>query len=144
MKILILISFCLLFLIITNAQSNSKTNALHKKNAVPKVISNMPSPVGTWAFTQINKSIDSLTIKSDSTYRFAEYQQGVSVPETFSGKWKIKGMNVFLYAGADSAPYGQLRAALSADGIRIEKFRVIRYFGELQKNAIQIELTEKK
>jgi len=32
------------------------------------------------------ETLTASTIKSDSTYRFAEYQPGVSTPESFGGK----------------------------------------------------------
>jgi len=35
---------------------------------------------------------------------------------------KVKGKDVFFVRGADPDPYGQVRAILSADGTKIEKF----------------------
>lgn len=102
----------------------------------------MPTPVGVYTAKTASNHTDSLIIKSDSTYRYVSYQPGMSLPEQFSGKWKVKKNDVFLYAGNDPDPYGQVRAVVAPEQ-KIIRMKVIRYFGELQKGADQVELLPK-
>jgi hypothetical protein len=130
----------ILSLTLSFAQSKPLPKTGKTKPGSP-VAPSMPLPplAGKYGGKQADGRTDSLVLRADSTYRFAEYQPAMSTPESFSGKWKVKKNDIFLYAGNDPDPYGQVRAILTADG-KLEKFKVVRYFGELQKTGMQIEL----
>ncbi|MBC7862494.1 MAG: hypothetical protein IAF38_05920 [Bacteroidia bacterium] len=142
MKALSISLFVLLVCFFSEGTAQVKTKVKPVKPGAAKPTIAMPSPVGKWFFKSPKGAIDSLIIRQDSTYKFSSYQPGLSTPESFSGKWKVKKNDVYLHIANTNDPYGQVRAIIATDG-KIELFKVVRYFGNLFKAAEQMELRNK-